>query len=1104
MVRRVELMGVAVALIAGVSSGGVTVVEVDDGEELRESNLNQGEFMGQEFTLGSDAVFDINFGGAIGPVGEMFPDGVPIPDNPFDFQNSTVNLNDGGTFRSGSLFSDVHINLRRGGLIGIGSEADTGSVINYLGGRIEQGFRTRAGSAFNIEGGEFRLNGNAVTSLPNGLTVNDTLTGTLADGTPFILPGVDDIVLQSGTTNLSTVDVDPIDTTPIFVDSGVSSVQGLRTGQSLTLSGTGALPRNFTSVGGSLDVQGGTVMPGFQIADTQLNISGGVIDSDIRAYQGSSIELSGGSVDGSVDLRGSSVNIIGGSHSFVLSLDKASALDLNASDASINLSIRENSVATVRGGEVRALTMRDDAVLNIEGGLVFRANSTAELEVPEDGVVNMSGGRAATFDFLDRSTFNMTDGEVGGFEAQSGTSIDISGGRITGGFMTSSEDMTISGGLIGTSSFSLDSINNIGFGSGSSTSISGGVFAQGIDAVSGSDVTLVGGEFTRNGETVTDFTGAIEPNEDDIFTATLSDGSVMILASTSADRIDAGTLTLQSAELEPADTTPMHVSSGVVSKGLRAGQTLTVSGDAEVIPSFAAVGSTLNIEGGTVGDGLETYQAQVNISGGSIGEDARFLRGSEVTMSGGEIDFDARVNEGASFAMSGGEIREMLVTGEADLSGGEISDLRFTGDSDVTVSGDFFALDSFVQGNTDLTIEGGFLFSLDAVGNASINMSGGRVSDVRLPVGTTMDVTGGSLGFGFEATGGALTMSGGTFSSAVDIASGSDFTLIGGDYRLDGLTVTDLSGGLPEGAIFTGTLEDGSVFIFDEANAGDTIDPNTLTLTAGDLDAPDTTPMIVTTGDGPNGLRPGQTLTLRGDANVPRDFGVVSATLNVEGGEPVEQLEAVDSTIRLSEGEIAGLRLHGDTFFEMTGGVLSFVPVAAFNDGVEARISGGTATETVRASSGSLMTITGGTFERGVTIERDARGAISGGLLMSFFAEFDSTTDITGGNFAGGFFAQNGSMINISVRELAINGDTPDIAVGETITLDLSQDILFEATLADGSFFDITNIESIRSDEIEPDFLDPDATINITLVPAPGAPCLIGFATGMALARRRR
>jgi len=104
---------------------GATTVEVDDGQTLTEADLLAGLFDGQAFALDADTTFNINFGGVIGTVGDASID----PGAPFDFGGATVNLNDGGRFRSTtspsvaprSVVSNLTLNYFAGGASGRGS-----------------------------------------------------------------------------------------------------------------------------------------------------------------------------------------------------------------------------------------------------------------------------------------------------------------------------------------------------------------------------------------------------------------------------------------------------------------------------------------------------------------------------------------------------------------------------------------------------------------------------------------------------------------------------------------------------------------------------------------------------------------------------------------------------------------------------------------------------------------------------------------------------------------------------------------------------------------------------------------------------------------------
>ena len=164
-------------------------IEVSAGETLTESDLSSGTFPGANvapsFTLAPGTVFDINAGGAIGPVGGF--------DQPFDFRGSTVNINSGGLFHGTSSVSNITVNIFEGGDAGdrfqasgstvniLGGRAGNGagafdSTVNIAGGSVGAGFSAFGGSTVNISGGSlgdgFSASGNTTTNISDGRVGN--------------------------------------------------------------------------------------------------------------------------------------------------------------------------------------------------------------------------------------------------------------------------------------------------------------------------------------------------------------------------------------------------------------------------------------------------------------------------------------------------------------------------------------------------------------------------------------------------------------------------------------------------------------------------------------------------------------------------------------------------------------------------------------------------------------------------------------------------------------------------------------------------------------------------------------------------------------------
>ena len=124
---------------------------------------------------------------------------------------------------------------------------------------------------------------------------------------------------------------------------------------------------------------------------------------------------------------------------------------------------------------------------------------------------------------------------------------------------------------------------------------------------------------------------------------------------------------------------------------------------------------------------------------------------------------------------------------------------------------------------------------------------------------SVVNISGGTFTGNFRADSiSIVTISGGTFENL----NGNGIALVGGDFKLNGVDFTGSTlGNLSNEDVFTGTLQDGSSFIFTDL-AGSR--PSNLTLSSGPLPTIDTTPIVVNTATSfLPGLREGQTLTLQ-------------------------------------------------------------------------------------------------------------------------------------------------------------------------------------------------------------------------------------------------
>ena len=424
-----------------------------------------------------------------------------------------------------------------------------------------------------------------------------------------------------------------------------------------------------------------------------------------------------------------------------------------------------------------------DSVLNLPGdeaiiagddfeGIGGVPEQTAQLNVSDGGVVGEG------FVVVSGSEVNISGGSVGeGFVAFSNSEVNISRGFVGEGFRAFSSEVNISGGSVGGDFNASRSVVNISGGSlgtvfnassGSEVNISGGSVGPVFRANTGSDVELIGGEFRLNGANFDG--GSISLSSGDVFTGTLADGSAFIFSELSIDNLVDVTLTPVS--LPPLDTNPIIVDAPVVDgpSGLRAGQELTVVTGGSLGNNFAVVDAMLNNDAGTLGSGLEAYGSEVNINGGTVGQDFNAFSGSVVNISGGSVGnfFDA---------FSGSEV---------NISGGSV--------------GNFF----------------------DAFSGSEVNISGGSVGRLfRANSGSVVNISGGSVGETFQALSNSeVNISGGSVGERFEARSDSAVNLFGTEFFLNDVLIDDLN--LDQAFVITerdqvlsGTLLDDSDFEFD-------------------------------------------------------------------------------------------------------------------------------------------------------------------------------------------------------------------------------------------------------------------------------------------------
>ncbi len=441
--------GGALNLVGGILQNGFSA----DGSTV---NITGGTAGNSSFSVGPFAQVNMS-DGMIGTEGSL--------------RNSTLNISGGSIGDSFAVLESSTVNIS-GGRIRNSFDALGGSTVNLSGGVVGPAFSNSADSNLQIMGGQFRRNGVPATGSTFSLIdADDTLSGTLADGSSFIFSRLD--FLHNVT--LTPVSVPAIDLTPIVVDNPSATFPaGLREGQTLTVSGSGQLNDDFAVVNGTLNVLGGAVGEWAEVIGSVVNISGGNVGDHFQAHRGSVINISGGTIGEEFDaFFGSRVNISGG----VL------GDDFEANDG---------SVVNITGGVFdRDLEAEGGSLVNLRGG-----NVNDELFAQDGSLVNISGGTVAQLDAAAGSTVNIRGGTVLDFNGFAGSQVNLFGTEFmidgvpldaleVGLPMTIGDrDMTLSGEFGDGTSFSI-ALNSTNVGTGDFVSPTATLTVTLVDPTSG-------------------------------------------------------------------------------------------------------------------------------------------------------------------------------------------------------------------------------------------------------------------------------------------------------------------------------------------------------------------------------------------------------------------------------------------------------------------------------------------------------------------------------------------------------------------------------------------------------------------------------------------
>ena len=150
-------------------------------------------------------------------------------------KGSVVTISGGSVGDSYTAQSGSIVNLS-GGSVGFLFNAQAGSQVNISGGSIAQALRTNTGSQVTISGYDFRLDGQLISGLNSvgstkalNLAYPSLLSGTLADGSPFLFTPLVQDQIADGTLTLRAAA--PLPETPTVLHVPTDSSTSRHSGQ---------------------------------------------------------------------------------------------------------------------------------------------------------------------------------------------------------------------------------------------------------------------------------------------------------------------------------------------------------------------------------------------------------------------------------------------------------------------------------------------------------------------------------------------------------------------------------------------------------------------------------------------------------------------------------------------------------------------------------------------------------------------------------------------------------------------------------------------------------------------------------------------------------
>ena len=938
---------------------------------------------------------------------------------------SVVNISGGQVGERLEAFSGSLVRIT-GGAVGDRLEAFVGSRVNLSGGSVGDRFEANRGSQVVLIGGEFRLDDVLIPELGTiEVPLQATLSGTLADGTPFAFSSEDGDVFASGSLSLELATL-PVVGPSMIVASTDPVPQGIRQGQKLDVDDRGVVGDDFSAGRGSVlrVLPGGLVGANVEAFGAMVSISGGSVGEQFDAFRGSNVAISGGRVGPNfLAGSGSVVSISGGAVGEGFLANSGSLVRISGG-------LVAGSFQTSVGSDVRVVG--DEYRLN--GELI---NEIGSYDIPVGATLSgtLSDGTPFAFTANDGDDFAvgsltleasplppigplsitapMDSVPVGIRQAQNLVVVDegVVGDHFAAGWGSS---MAVRhGGMVG------DDLEAVG----AVVEISGGLVGDRFDALSQSTVTVSGGSvgafFRADNRTIVNVSGGTVGNN-----GIARDGSVI--------NVSGGSL----AERFQVSDSAVNIAGGTVGDRFHAksGSEVVISGGVVGDRFEAQTGSTVTIFAGVVGDRFEALAgSEVVISGGSTGD--LFLANGEsrVTLSGGTTGDRFVANSGSSVLISGGafrfngvpivELGRVDVPPNAVLSGTLADGTPFafsSDDRDALAAGSLTLSEVPLApiGPSTITASDGLVPLGIRQGQTLIVDDGGSVGDnFNAGWGSSVDVLpGGAVGENLEAVGAEVNILGGTAGERFDAYAGSVVTIS------DGEVGEMLNAGHGSEVIISGGFvgerfeaQSGSQVKIRGGRLGDTFSAKSgsqITVTGGDfrLDGVlvnDVGPMEVPEGVTFSGtLADGTPFAFSNDDG--DSFAMGSLTLQASALPPIgpPRISTAADTVPM------GIR-QGQTLDVGGGGVVGNDFVAGWNSSVQVRQDGevGDNLEAV----GAEVNIAGGVVGEGFDVFSTSSLTISDGSVGAFMnVDGRSVATIFGGAVGDDSSANNGSSILVA------------------------------------------------------------------------------------------